>query len=65
MEQPLLGLGADIEWLPDDTLICSLARISHVADQARQVARAALALSKHWPEALVTVVTAQSQHSGV
>jgi tetratricopeptide (TPR) repeat protein len=63
MEQPLLGLGADIEWLPDDTLICSLARISHVADQARQVARAALALSKHWPEALVTVVTAQSQRS--
>lgn len=63
IESALAELGAAVEWLPDGTLLCSMARISHIADQARQAARTALSLARIWPQAVVVVATGQGRRS--
>lgn len=63
IERSLAELGAAVEWLLDGTLLCSMARISHIADQARQVARTALFLARIWPQAVVVVATGQGRRS--
>jgi hypothetical protein len=63
LESSLSTLGAEGEWLPDGSLVCNLGRISHIADQARQAARAALHIARQWPTARVVVATGQGQTS--
>jgi tetratricopeptide (TPR) repeat protein len=64
LESGVHGLGAQVDFLVDGTVVVTLPRTESATDQAALAARAALLLKEHWPDAAIGLATGRGALRG-